>query len=201
MRSQVIPMKDSQWTKAIQARMEPFFGNERFYLQWKHLLVSKDQDIRELEKKWGAILKKKMKDSFLSPLPFVSLSHTWDGSELWFFVLGATIPIGVDLEKKNRKVYPKLKDRICSFLEKRFHLGVLEYWVLKEASFKVCFPNNQYHLLMDYEIVHWNAQTQSGRVHSKYGVEIQVALFSIGPWWIGLAKKVQEVDFKGIRLG
>lgn len=144
---------------------------------------------RYLEKKYSTLLKTKLKNN-LQNIKTITTTHTIIKDKLYIIVIGSSdlLGIGVDLEFKFRVVNSRLKERITIYTERKYNISTLEYWIIKEASFKSCYPNNKGHILKDYKLIDWDTHTKKGKVCSKYGVEIIVYIFSIESFLVGIAK-------------
>ena len=161
------------------------------FLCIEYQIVSLDHTYskRYLEKKHGTLLREKIKNN-LQNIKTITTTHTIVKDKIYIIVIGSSdsLGIGVDLEFKFRVINSQLKERITIYTERKYNLSTLEYWVIKEASLKSCYPNNKGHILKDYKLIEWDSYIKKGKVCSKYGVSIIVYIFSIESFWIGIAK-------------
>lgn len=147
---------------------------------------------RYLEKKYGNLLRSKIINRFHKNIRSISTTHTIIKDKLYIVVIGSEDILGIDIEYKYRIVNSQVKERITTFTERKYNLSVLELWVIKEASFKSCYPNNKGHVLKDYELIEWNYNKKKGNVYSKYGVNIVVYVFLIEKFYICFAKREND---------
>lgn len=120
-----------------------------------------------------------------------SVSHTGG----WVAAVGAASfdpslkGVGVDLERRDRRVSGAMRSRLLTPGEMQLSLTVLEAWVLKEASFKAQ-PGNRGTVLSDYLISEWDTTEGTGKVTCAVPQnkgEIRVILKKSESWLLAMA--------------
>ena len=177
----------------LNQELSSFFQDHPIEVQFKkieHIRNSPENYTPELSSALKSEIIHKLSPSGIkSNAVFTSVSHTRKNEETWLVVAGSIQRIGVDLEISDRKVHPRVLHRLISPEESKFDLNVLEFWVVKEAAFKVK-PINPGTFVSQYPITDWNRMTGTGKIRfplpSKQ--ECNFKLIKLKPWLFAFAK-------------
>lgn len=123
-----------------------------------------------------------------------SVSHTTLGEGAGIVICAGILSplvnagIGVDLESRDRKIDCRVRSRLLQDSESIFEneLGLLEFWVIKEACFKA-MSGNQEMTLPQFGITAWEGQ--QGVVQGPLDSQFRFFLISTDGWLVALAQR------------